>query len=253
MFESSVWPRLEKYKSGYFEKRIVKITGLAESKIETLISDLYNQEKSIQISTLARSGQIEIHISSSSSKDQSQARNRIDDLEETLRQRLRDNIISTNGEELEEIVGKLLRDNKKTLATAESCTGGYLSHRLTNIPGSSDYFLNGIIAYSNDAKTNLLGVPSELIEKHGAVSSHAAKAMAIGVMQNTQADFGLAVTGIAGPSGGTKEKPVGLVHTSLASDDGTEAEKNLFLGDRENIKFQSSQKALDMLRRKLLK
>ncbi|MFW6131781.1 MAG: competence/damage-inducible protein A [Candidatus Aminicenantaceae bacterium] len=253
MFESSVWTRLKKYETSYFEKKTVKITGLTESKIETIISDLYNQDKSIKLSTLAKPGQIEIHILSSSKKDQSLAKKKIEDLVKMLHQRLKDNIISINGEELEEIVGNLLRNDNKTLAAAESCTGGYLSHRLTNIPGSSDYFLNGIIAYSNNAKTDLLNVPSELIEKHGAVSSAVAQAMAQGIRQNTGADFGLSITGIAGPSGGTEEKPVGLVYTGLSWDQDTEVEKNLFLGDRENIKFQSSQKALDMLRRKLIK
>ncbi len=151
------------------------------------------------------------------------------------------------------MVGKLLRLNKKTLAVAESCTGGLLGHRLTDVPGSSDYFLQGVVAYSNEAKIDLLGVSPALIEKHGAVSSQVAEAMARGIREKARASFGLALTGVAGPSGGTPKKPVGLVYVALSWDKGTEVVKNLFLGNREKIKFQSSQKALDMARRHLEK
>ena len=146
-----------------------------------------------------------------------------------------------------------LKKHHLSVATAESCTGGLLGHRITNVPGSSDYFLQGVVAYSNEAKINLLGVPPDLIEKHEAVSSQVAKAMAQGIREKAQSSFGLAVTGIAGPAGGTPEKPVGLVYTSLAWHRGSEVSNNLFLGSRETIKFQSSQKALDMVRKHLLK
>jgi PncC family amidohydrolase len=126
-----------------------------------------------------------------------------------------------------------------------------LSHRLTNVPGSSEYFLAGLVAYSNKAKEDLLAVPQDLLRKHGAVSGEVARAMAQGVRRAASSDFGLAVTGIAGPAGGAPEKPVGLVYTALAWDNGADVVRNLFLGSREIIKFQSSQKALDMLRRYL--
>ncbi len=134
---------------------------------------------------------------------------------------------------------------------AESCTGGLLGHRLTDVPGSSDYFLQGVVAYSNEAKINTLGVSPALIEKYGAVSSQVAEAMAQGIREKAQSSLGLAVTGIAGPTGGTPEKPVGLVYIALAWDKGSELKKNLFLGNRDKIKYQSSQKALDMVRRHL--
>ena len=136
---------------------------------------------------------------------------------------------------------------------AESCTGGLLGHRLTDVPGSSDYFLQGVVAYSNEAKIDLLGVSPALVEKHGAVSSQVAEAMAQGMREKARSSLGLAITGIAGPSGGAPEKPVGLVYVALATDKGSEVVKNLFLGNREKIKFQSSQKALDMVRRHLVK
>jgi len=150
-------------------------------------------------------------------------------------------------------VGYLLRGDKKTLAVAESCTGGLMGHRITNVPGSSDYFIQGVIAYSNEAKKGLLDVPSDLIEKHGAVSYQVAQAMAQEVRKKAQADLGVGITGIAGPTGGTPEKPVGLVYVAFAWEEGCDVTKNLFLGKREAIKFQSSQKALDMIRRHLLK
>ena len=165
---------------------------------------------------------------------------------------LKHSVYTTEGEELEEVIGKYLRNKKLTLAVAESCTGGYLGHRITNVPGSSDYFLQGVMAYSNQAKIDLLGVPPGKIEKYGAVSSQVAADMADGIRDRSGADFGLSITGIAGPSGGTKDKPVGLVYTALAADEETLVKKNLFLGNRNAVKFQSSQRALDMLRRHLL-
>ena len=253
MFESSVWPRLKKSRTDYTARKILKTTGLTESRIETLISDLYPLDPHLGLTTLAYPGQIETLLTGYSKKNQDQAEQRALKLEKNIIERLKDNVFSKSGEELEEVVGKLLRLKKKTLAVAESCTGGLLGHRITNVPGSSDYFLQGVVAYSNEAKINLLGISPDLIEKHGAVSSQVAKAMAQGIREKAQSSFGLAVTGIAGPAGGTPEKPVGLVYTALAWDRGSEVSKNLFLGSRDIIKFQSSQKALDMVRRHLLK
>lgn len=253
MFESSLWPRLQTLRRGYAVRKVLKTAGMTESQIETLISDLYPQGPHLRVTTLAYPGQIEIHLTSFSKKGEEQAMERAKKFEKSILRRLQENIFSTTGEDLEEVVGKLLRLQKKTLAAAESCSGGFLGHRLTNIPGSSDYFLLGVVAYSNDAKINLLGVSPELIAKHGAVSPQVAQAMAAGAREKAQASFGLAITGIAGPGGGSTEKPVGLVYTALAWNKGAEVTKNLFLGNRKAIKFQSSQKALDMLRRYLLK
>ena len=253
MFEEFVWPRLQELKREYRARKVLKIVGLSESKIERLISDLYPRSPDPRVTTLAYLGQIEIHLTSYSRENQDKAERKILRLEEKILERLKDNIFSTSGEELEKVVGKLLREKKKSLAVAESCSGGFLSHRLTNIPGSSDYFLEGVVTYSNQAKRALLAVPQNLIKKHGAVSEQVARAMAKAAREKAQANFGLAITGIAGPTGGTPLKPVGLVYTALAWKKGTRVEKNLFLGKREQIKFQSTQKALDMLRRHLLK
>lgn len=253
MFERSVWPLLQKLRTEYTARSVLKSTGLTESKIESLISKLYPKVPSLKLTTLAYPGQIEIHISARSKKNQDEAEKNLNKLKKTILQKLQDYVFSTSGEELEDVVGKLLRINKKNLAVAESCTGGFLAHRLTNVPGSSDYFIQGVVAYSNKTKTNLLDVPPDLIKKHGAVSLEVAQVMAIGVRRKAHSNLGVAITGIAGPTGGTQEKPVGLVYVALAWEEGSEVSKNLFLGKREAIKFQSSQKALDMARRHLLK
>jgi len=252
MFDSSVWPDLQRFKKKHACRRVLKITGLTESKIETLISNLYPEEPHLRLTILAYPGQIEIHIAAYSEESQDEAEKSVETLEKNLLDRLKENVFSTRGEELEEVVGRLLRLHQKTLATAESCTGGFLGHRLTNISGSSDYFLLSMVVYSNETKSYQLGVSSTLIEKHGAVSPQVATAMAAGIRQKARSSFGLAITGIAGPTGGTPEKPVGLVYTALAWDNGTEVVKNIFIGNREMVKFQSTQKALDMIRRHLL-
>jgi len=253
MFDKSVRPHLQEFKMDYTARKVLKITGLTESKIETLILDLYPDDPNLRLTTLAHPGQIEIHLSSHSKKSQEQADKKAQNLEKNILERLKENVFSTSGEELEEVVGNLLRLNKKTLAVAESCTGGLIGHRLTDVPGSSDYFLQGVVAYSNHAKINALGVSPALIEKHGAVSSQVAEVMSQGIREKAQSSLGIGVTGIAGPSGGTPEKPVGLVYIALAWDKGSESIKNLFLGNRDKIKYQSSQKALDMVRRHLVK
>jgi competence/damage-inducible protein CinA-like protein len=252
MFEESVWPRFAAKRHGYLARQVLKIAGLTESQVEMLIADLYPKRPDVRITILASPGQIEIHLTSFSSSGDSEAEKKIQGLEKKLLSRLKNNVFSESGEDLEEVVGNLLKKSKQTLATAESCSGGLLSHRLTNKPGSSDYFLEGVVTYSNAAKTDLLAVPPSVIRTHGAVSSLVARAMARGIRERARSDYGLAITGIAGPSGGTPEKPVGLVFVGLAWDGGTSVWKSLFLGTRKQIKFQSTQKALDMLRRHLL-
>ncbi len=253
MFEASVWPKLQDLRLAYSSRKILKTTGLTESEIEVLVSDLYPKSPDIRMTTLAYPGQIEIHLEARSSKNQDEAEIKLKALQKSLQKRLKDHVFSTEGEELEEVVGKLLKASKKILATAESCTGGLLGNRITDISGSSDYFILGVVAYSNQAKTSLLDVSLDLIEEHGAVSNQVAQAMAEGVRLKSMADLGVGITGIAGPSGGTPEKPVGLVYIALNSEEGSEVSKNLFLGTREAVKFQSTQRALDMVRQHLLK
>lgn len=252
MFNEFVVPRLKSWQRGSLVRRILKIAGLTESQVEDIIKDLYPRDPNLKVTVLAYPGQIEIHLMSFG-RNEILAEQNMAPLIEVFIERLGINIFSIQGEELEEVVGQLLRRLKMTLAVAESCTGGLVGHRLTSIPGSSDYFLEGCVVYSNQAKIKTLGVPAELIKQYGAVSYEVAKVLAENIRLKSGASFGLSTTGIAGPGGGSPSKPVGLVFTALAHEKGTEIIRNMFLGGREQIKFQTSQKVLDMLRRYLLK
>jgi len=252
MFESEVMPRLRRRRRGFQRRRVLKIAGLTESGVEDKIKDLYPNEPGLSLTILASPGQIELHLTSLSPDSAEAAESRLDRLSGQFEARLGEHIFSCLGEELEETVGRLLRRREATLAVAESCTGGLLGHRITDVPGSSAYFLEGVQAYSNSAKISRLNVPTEIIETRGAVSPETAEYMARGVMDISGADFGLSITGIAGPDGGSPEKPVGLVYTALACWKGTRVEENRFPGGRKIVKRRASQQALDMLRRHLL-
>jgi nicotinamide-nucleotide amidase len=178
---------------------------------------------------------------------------KLEKIESQIRKKLGNYIYGKGAQTLEEVVGSLLTERKQTLALAESCTGGLISNMLTNVPGSSEYFEQGVVSYSNAAKVSLLDVSPTVLEKHGAVSAETAIAMAEGVRWLAQTSFGLAVTGIAGPSGGTAKKPVGLVYIALASDQAdTQWRRYRFPGDRLMIKTRAAQTALDMLRQHLI-
>jgi nicotinamide-nucleotide amidase len=179
------------------------------------------------------------------------AQTRVDQLVEKIEEELGDCVFSDNGDSMEQIVGYYLQMRNATLAVAESCTGGLVAERITSVSGSSRYFVGGAVVYSNQLKTAFAGVPSELIEKHGAVSREVAAALAEGIRERSGATLGLGITGIAGPTGGTEEKPVGLVFHALAGDEDTEVVERTFPGDRKRIRRFASQQALDMVRRKL--
>jgi nicotinamide-nucleotide amidase len=251
MCEEDVWPRLATSASGFLIRRTLKTAGMGESDAESLIRDLYPDQKNVRLTLLASPGQVEFHISARSGIGRGEARAAADHLAASLRQRLGNRVFSENGEELEEVVGRLLGAAKKTLSVAESCSGGLIADRITRVPGSSAYFLEAAVTYSNESKIRVLGVPAGLLASMGAVSAEVAEAMASGVRSKSGADYGVSVTGIAGPSGATPEKPLGLVFSALAWDGGVFVERNVFFGGREQVKFQSSQKALDMLRTRL--
>ncbi|HXX71285.1 MAG TPA: nicotinamide-nucleotide amidohydrolase family protein, partial [Candidatus Acidoferrum sp.] len=183
------------------------------------------------------------------SDDPAHAESRLGELVRRMALALGDNLISTCGETIEAVVARTLTENRATIAVAESCTGGLLAERLTSISGSSAYFLGGVVCYSNQLKTQLVGVPAELIEAKGAVSSEVALALADGIRKQTGATIGVGITGIAGPTGGTPEKPVGLVHIGVADQHGPQERSFRFPGDRERIRFFAAQNALDQVRR----
>jgi len=207
--------------------------------------------KDVTLTTLASPGDLSLRFTCSVKRSRAAAEALLDGLERAVGRALGPWIYSRDGESLEEVVGALLKDRSMTIACAESCTGGLIGHRLTDVPGSSDYFLESAVVYSNRAKTRRLGVPAALIERHGAVSAQVARAMALGIRKTSGADIGIAVTGVAGPGGGTPRKPVGLVYVAVARGRGTRVLRNLFFGGRAQVKFQSSQKALDLVRKTL--
>jgi nicotinamide-nucleotide amidase len=205
----------------------------------------------ISATILASLGQIELHLSACCAA-RADTEAALDAAVEQVRGALGLHVYSTDGRGLEEVVGAMLAERTLTIAVAESCTGGLIASRLTDVPGSSRYVERGIVSYSNLAKTELLGVPEEMLKAHGAVSEPVAKAMAEGIRSRSGVDIGIGVTGIAGPDGGTAEKPVGMVCIAAASA-GREAIRTFrFVGGREMVKFQASQAALDMVRRMLL-
>ena len=229
--------------------RILKVWGMAESQVNQKIADIMLRQSNPRVGLLAKRG--EVHISITGKFPPEVVGEKIKTVEDKIRERLESSIWGVDEETLEGVVSRLLKKRGLRIAVAESCTGGLVSHRLTNIPGSSDYFSYGIIGYSNQAKSTFLGVSPSLVEKKGAVSSQVAKKMAQGVRKAERTDLGLGITGIAGPSGGSRNKPVGLVYIALSSLEGEICERFVFPGGREDIKWKASQGALDMLRRYL--
>jgi nicotinamide-nucleotide amidase len=252
MFETYVLPKLAA-KAGDVRvvRRVLRVAGLGESAVDEKIAPVYTQYKNPQTTILFNRSEIEIHLTAQARTEQD-AELLLDGLAGQIEERLGHSIFAFRGEKMEEVVGLRLAVTGFTLAVAESCTGGLISQRLTEVPGSSVYFMEGVVTYSNDAKTRSLGVDSELILQHGAVSAPVAEAMAEGVRHRADTDFGLAATGIAGPGGGSEEKPVGLVYIALSDDAHTEHRKLMLPGDRHLIRWRASQAALDLLRRRLI-
>jgi nicotinamide-nucleotide amidase len=229
------------------------ITGTSESRVEEMVQPIYagwrSETPPIETTILATPGQIELHLSLRSA-DATFAVDRLARARAQLVDRVGSGVFSLDGRVMEEIVGAQLLERGLTIAASESCTGGLFTSRLTDVPGSSAYVLGGVVAYSNDVKTNILGVPAELIAEHGAVSEPVASAMAQGIRARTGASIGVGITGVAGPAGGTAAKPVGMVAVAVAAADGSvQARTFNFPGGRAQVKFQAAQSALDMVRR----
>lgn len=252
MFENHVQPKLAG-RAGNVKvvRRMLRVAGLGESAVDEKIAPIYTQYENPQTTILFNQSEIEIHLTAHG-RTEAEAGALLDRLSEQLEERLGNAVFSFAGEKMEEVVGLKLRVGGYTLSVAESCTGGLIAQRVTEVPGSSKYFIEGVVAYSNDAKTRTLGVDPALIWENGAVSAPVARAMAEGIRERAQTDFGLSITGIAGPAGGSEEKPVGLVYISLADDVQTKTRKLQIPGDRQLIRWRASQAALDLLRRRLI-
>jgi nicotinamide-nucleotide amidase len=250
MFEESVLPYLKDFAAGQVivVKRL-NCFGAGESKIQQMLGSLLQRGRNPLINSTVAQGVITLHIIATAA-DKNLAEQMVENDRKLLTNLLGDLVFGTDDQTLAEVVGKKLAQEKKTLAVAESCTGGCLAMLITDVPGASAYFTQGWVVYSNDAKIIQLGVDPALIKKHGAVSEEVASAMAKGARKNAKTDFTIAITGIAGPAGGTKEKPVGLVYIALDCDAGTVTKKCIFPYDRPVVRRFAALTALDMLRHK---
>ena len=231
-------------------QRILKVYGLAGYEIVKILEDLSQNKQNVVIEPCDHLP--EYHITISLRRDDEPfGMSLLDGVEAEIRTLIGPCVFATGEQKMEEVLGETLRKRHLTISVAESCTGGLIGHLLTNVPGSSEYFLGGMIAYSNPSKTGLLGVSSDTLEIHGAVSDQTVQEMAWGVRERLDSDIGLSVSGIAGPEGGTIEKPVGTVHIGLAEDDKVMSGKYRFKGTRKEIKLNTAMMALDCVRRYL--
>jgi nicotinamide-nucleotide amidase len=248
MLEKSILPRLKQKDSVSFTVvKKVRCFGAGESALAEKLGDLLARGRNPLINITVSSGVITLHVVASA-RTKKQAEQMAKKDVNHLRSLLGNLIFGVDEQTLPEVVGERLARNRKTVTVAESCTGGLLTKLITDVPGASEYFTHGWITYSNKAKTELLGVPKKLIEKHGAVSEQVASAMAIAARQKAKSDFAVAITGIAGPAGGSKQKPVGLVYISVCDRNDCQTKKCLFSYTRDLIRTRAALTALNMLR-----
>jgi nicotinamide-nucleotide amidase len=232
-------------------RRVIKVTGIGESLCDSRVAPIYKKCPGIETTILAGAGEIQLHLKARA-ETTAAARDAVDQLVAEIEEELGELVFSDNGDSLEQIVGYYLQMRGASVAVAESCTGGLLAERITLVSGSSRYFFGGAVVYSNALKTDFADVPAEMIEKHGAVSREVAEVLADGIRKRCQSTYGIGITGVAGPTGGTTEKPVGLVFHALATKDDVEVSERTFYGDRNRIRQFASQHALDMLRKHLM-
>ena len=252
MFEQSVVPYLQAKTSAHMYTKVLHIFGLGESAVEYQLRDLIKQQTNPTIAPYAATGEMTLRITAGC-RDNEEGERIIRPVIDEIRGRLGDVVYSSEDESMHEVCAKMLRAQKKTLAVAESCTGGMLASMLVGIPGCSDWFVEGAVTYSNDAKIRRLVVKPETLKEHGAVSEETAKEMAAGMQRSSGADIALAITGFAGPPKNNDDEPVGLVYIALADRNGVFAYEYHQTGDRERIRSISALKALDILRKYLLK
>jgi nicotinamide-nucleotide amidase len=252
LFENECLPRLRaRIPAQYIATRTLKMAMMPESQVDARVAPIYKTYTDIETTILAGAGEIQLHLRCRKDS-QAEADARVEELAEKIEDELGDAIFSRKGESIEQIVSYLLQMRSMTLAVAESCTGGLLAERITSLGGSSRYFLGGAVVYSNELKTQFANVPKSMIDRHGAVSREVAAAMAEGIRKRCVSSYGVGITGVAGPGGGTEQKPVGLVYVALAGEEGTQVVERNFPGDRTRIRQFSTQQALEMIRRALL-
>jgi nicotinamide-nucleotide amidase len=252
MFSAQVEPRLARLATGVrLVARELRVAGMGESDVDQRIAPIYTRHDDVQTTILAAPGEIQIHLRIWS-KDIPAADRQLQGIQESIVLALGEAVFTTAGESMEEVVARELTMHHATIATAESCTGGLLAERLTRISGSSAYFLGGVVSYSNTLKSAWVDVPAEIIESRGAVSSEVAVALADGIRRRTGATLGVGITGVAGPTGGTPEKPVGTVHVAIADASGSKERGVHYPGERDRIRWQASQTAMDLVRRYFL-
>ena len=252
LFEKQVAPYLSGKQPEIIYSRMVKLCGIGESKAETMIKDMIDAQTNPTIAPYAKTGEVHIRVTARAA-DEKQAKKLIKPVIKELKERFGANVYTTDPEEtLEAVVVRLLKERNLTITTAESCTGGLLAGRLINVPGASDCFREGFITYSNKAKRKYLDVEKSTLKKYGAVSKETVKEMAKGGIFATDSDICIAVSGLAGPGGGTEEKPVGLVYIGCCMDDKILTECFQFKGNRQKIRESAVTKALDMVRRMIL-
>ncbi len=252
LFEEACLPRLKAaIPVRQIARRTLKAAMIPESQADKLLAPIYSAYTDVETTILAHNGDIQLNLECAK-KTMAAAEQRVDELAGRLEEALDDWLYSSAGESLEQIVLFYLGLRQATLALAESCTGGLVAERITSVPGSSRSFLGGAVVYSDELKTGLAGVPAELIAEHGAVSEEVAKAMASGIRQRTGATIGVGITGIAGPSGGTEDKPVGLVYIAVSDAQRTDVLARNFRGPRDRVRQWTAQQALDLVRRRLM-
>lgn len=253
MFADHVLPRLKKVAGNVVvRRRVIGISGMGESAIDELVAPIYTKFENVRTSILFNKTQVEIHLYMKA-RTADEADILLDDMSSQITSVLGKAVFTTNGETMEEIVGKMLLERGLTVSTAESCTGGLVGRRFTEVPGSSAYYMEGAITYSNEAKVRMLGVSEKTLAEYGAVSPQTAEEMAAGIRERAGTDLAVSTTGIAGPGGGTDEKPVGTVYVGFADKNETRSIKLNLPGDRYLVRWRTSQAALDYLRRQMLK
>ena len=251
MFEESVVPYLKKFQQGVLVSKVLRVVGIGESTAAEMLEDILDNQTNPTVAPYAKEGEVTFRITAKANSEEEGTR-LMEPMEAEIRSRLGNNIYGEGDTNLESVLGEMLENKKLTIATAESCTGGMVASKFINYPGISSVFMEGAVTYSNEAKINRLGVKAETLEKYGAVSSEVAAEMAQGIAKTAGTDIGLSTTGIAGPGGGSTEKPVGLVYVGLYIKGEVKTKMLRLSGDRQKIRERATMQLLDLLRRELL-